>query len=342
VIGVTQISLCNPTSGNWDDFIRENCETAKAIATNTEVVLNTRTRLREVRKVPRMVRKNGAVGRRLVLCGAGPSLAEHWPHYLGPDGISRMNHTDVWACNSALTWLHSHGAYVTHGFGIDQTEGLLREWEHAPPAHYLIASTVDPRTAKHLVALGRPITWFHNYVGSATEGDLYRTIWPSTVMVGDGLNSVNRAICLAQFMGYKHITCLGTDCALGPGDVMHANGDGPEAHGATSVIMENHPDHLVDGRIWRTKPDMLFSAASLARMAAKGYLTLVGDILPNALLKEAHRAPNGINAYLDSIARLGRMVGAPHPGGKGSGLQAPRGRNMQSALFTVTARVAAS
>lgn len=351
--GPTQITLCNPTSDDWDDFIRANCETAFATATASVLVKGPNGKP-VLKKLPRMAQKNGGKGKKLVLCGAGPSLGEHWEHYLGTGGISRMPKTEVWATNSALTWLWERGAYVTHGFGIDQTEGLLNEWRNAPPVHYVLASSVDPRTAKHLVALGRPITWFHNFVGSKTEGDLYRgqdpvtkkplagNSWPTTVMVGDGLNSVNRALCLAQFMGFDHVTVLGADCALGHGDVMHVNGDGPEAHGATSVIMVNRritgENNLIDGRLWHTKPDMLFSAKSLAEFAVKGWVTLVGDTLANAVLKEATRSPDGWRVYLDKVARLGRMKGVPHPGGPQAG-QVPRGRNMETVLFTVRAAI---
>lgn len=326
-----RITLSNPTADNWDDFIIANANFSGAKQYMEMIVpLVKRAHGKPVKLPPspaRMMTKNDATGRNLILCGAGPSLKLHWEYYLGPDGIGRMPKTDVWACNSALTWLKDQGGYVTHGFAIDQTEGLLSEWASAPDVKYILASTVNPKVVQLIAGHRRQILWFHNYVGSATEGTLYRTIWPGAVMVGDGLNSANRAMCLAvQFMNYKSITVLGLDCCLGENDVMHANGDGPLAHGATPVIMEN--TEPIAGRIWRTKPDMLFSAVSLARMASRfgKRLKIVGDTLPAALLEESAKQPKG---WLDKVARLEAMPNTPY------GRVGAKGKHMISDLFWI-------
>lgn len=338
--GGTRISLANPTSGEWDNFIAENARTTGAAPYMQLVEQLARQARGKPFKLPRppvkMVEKNDCTGRNLILCGAGPSLGKHWEHYLGKDGIARMPKTDVWACNSALTWLVEQDAYVTHGFAIDQTEGLLSEWSSCPDVKYIVASSVNPKVINLLLSKNRSLTWFHNYVGSQNEGTLYRTIWPTTVMVGDGLNSANRAMCLAQFRNYKTITVLGADCCLGPDDVMHVNGDGPLAHGATSVIMGGE----IDGRVWRTKPDMLFSAVAFAKMAARygNRCKFIGDTLPGALV--ASRAYEGTGQswfkWLDThVASLEAMTGVPHPSGNPDGRAKPLGRNMASRVFTL-------
>lgn len=339
IIG-SRITLSNPTAGNWDDFITDNAKTSGAVALMDWL----RPKLKQLRpgqridmsrapKGPTMATPNMAAGRNLVLCGAGPSLKEHWSYYLGAGGVSRMPKTDVWACNSALTWLLEQGAYVTHGFGIDQTEGLLAEWASAPNVTYVLASTVNPKVVAHLRSHGRKVLWFHNFVGSTGEMALYKTIWPTSVMVGDGLNSVNRAMCLAQYMGYKTVTILGADCALGAGDVMHANGDGPEAHGATSVIMEG----VIAGRTWVTKPDMIFSSVQMAKQAGVAFsrYKIVGDTLAGALVAEAIRlnmSSKAFGAWMEEeIASLEAMRGISH----GIHREQPKGRTMQSKVFTV-------
>jgi hypothetical protein len=341
----SRITLSNPTAGQWDDFIADNARTSGATA-YMDWIMPRLKRLRPGQRVnltgapkpPTMAVPNAASGRKLVLCGAGPSLKTHWAHYLGPEGICLTPKTDVWACNSALTWLLAQGAHVTHGFAIDQTEGLLSEWASTPNVRYIIASSVNPKLVALLQSKGRHLTWFHNFVGSQDEARLYRTIWPSSVMVGDGLNSVNRAMCLAQYMGYKSVTVLGADGALAAGDVMHANGDGPLAHGATAVIMEG----VINGRTWSTKPDMIFSAVQMAKMAGKAFsrYRVIGDTLASALLEEAERrnlSSREFATWMDEeIASLETMKGIPHPAGTGSGArEQPKGRIMSSKVFNI-------
>jgi hypothetical protein len=339
---LSSITLSNPTQGNWDQYIHDNAVTSGAKAF-MEHVVREHKRGRQLQQIlrtappsPRMATYNGCTGRNLVLCGAGPSLRDHWEQYIGPDGIARTPKTDVWACNSALTWLLDQGATVTHGFGIDQTEGLRDEWRTAPKVTYIIASSVNPVTVAHLMAHGRTIVFFHNFVGSPGEIGMYRTIWPTSVMVGDGLNSVNRAMCLAQFLNYKKVTILGADGALGIGDEMHANGDEATAHGATAVIMAN--PEPIDGRMWRTKPDMVFSSAQIARMvcSAPNRYQIVGNTLPAALVNEIKRrglAGEKMKAWLRDVADLADMKGGHVRGGERA-----KGKNMVSRLFTVVAK----
>jgi hypothetical protein len=289
---------------------------------------------------PTMAAPKSRIGWDLYLCGAGPSLAETHKQYLEQArnryGASN-GRVEVWGCNSAAPWLVEQGAFVTHAFGIDQTEGLMTEWSGTPPLKYIVASTVNPKTIRMLMAANRQLIWFHNYVGSQSEVELYKTIWPGSVMVGDGLNSVNRALCLAQFMGFRKIYVLGADNALrkdGDGFVMHPNGDHPEAHGATSVIMFN-PEPL-GGKTWYTKPDMLFSACQIAKWAARkgGQMDLVGDTLPHALLDAAMEHPEGYERFLENVAALESLRGVPTPGAV-SDLHKPKGRTVTSSVFTV-------
>jgi hypothetical protein len=193
----------------------------------------------------RVVQAGSAEGQTLILCGAGPTLRDHAEQWC-PRG------DQVWGCNSAMTWLHTQGYPVTHGFTIDQTPHMLEEWATVPDIEYLLASTVHPHLVQLLQGAQRSIAFFHNYVGIDArpveycacghdharvadgmaptcahcpctayeprrmdyEDWLYIQLYPPTVRAGSGLNSVTRAIDVALFMGFARIIVLGADCAL--------------------------------------------------------------------------------------------------------------------------------
>lgn len=238
---------------------------------------------------PEMVQQNDFPGKTLALCGAGPSL--------DPKQVRGVDH--VWATNSALPWLIQQGADVDVGVGIDQTPGLLREWSDPPDVVYYLASTVDPALTEHLVAHGRHIVWFHNYVGwgeEADEFDHYKNDWPPAFMLGSGATVVPRMIALAAWQGFRRIDIHGADCALADGDIAHANGETAEQAFGKPILMGGN----IDGRMWRTRPDLLMSAVDLVRCAEKNrsHIRLIGDTLPVALLGKP-------DAYLnDVIQRL--------------------------------------
>jgi hypothetical protein len=255
-----------------------------------------------------MVQENSHKNRTVNICGAGPSLAP----YVG--GLDFAHET--WGCNSALGYLFDHGAEVTHGFVIDQGEEMLtpREWGRALDVNYYIASCVHPKLTDHLLGQGRKLKWFHSYLGipdppdwnakakgKAYEMALYtnENLFPSGVQVGHGLNSVQRAICLALFMGFKKIRVYGADCACAPDappmpdyltpeysvwlDKLVAYADGTTAlaaYGPQGSLAEA----VIDGRRWHTRADMVISARHTVELMQTfpGRIELVGDTLPNA------------------------------------------------------------
>jgi len=253
----------------------------------------------------RMVQPDQCKGKTVAICGAGASLA---------DNLDMVPTTHVWACNSALPYLAGRGARVTHGFCIDQGEEMLEphEWGNAYDVQYLIASSVHPKLVRHLLTAKRKLTWFHSYLGIPEpdhwvspledtpnyEMYLYRTIYPTSVQVGYGLNAVPRAVCLALFMGYKRIYVYGADCACAPnGPPMHAldcpqyvpwmerlrmYADGRTAawYGPKSAIAEA----VLDGKRWHTRAYMVISARHLVDLQKTypGRIEFVGDTLVNA------------------------------------------------------------
>ena len=239
-------------------------------------------------------------GKTLALCGAGPSLRD-----------ADFNGCDyTFACNSALTYLWDKGVDVTAGVGIDQTPGLMEEWMDPPPVPYYVASSCDPALIKHLREHDRQCIFFHNFVGlmdedgNSDEMAYYSATWPTMFMVAQGFTVVGRFLGVAQWMGFERIDIYGADHAFlstaergspaGKLDIAHANGDTAGVAYGRPILYEGE----IDGRVWRTRPDMLLAAVFLAKRArdSGGTIRLMGDTLPNALLDKDDK-------YLDQICR---------------------------------------
>lgn len=251
-------------------------------------------------------------GQSVVIAGPGPSLADEWRRLPVAD--------QIWACNSALSYLVDRGVRVTHGFAIDQHPAMLddHEWQRTFDVEYLVASSVHPSLAAHLLGCGRRLTFFHNYLGvpdpegweptahdepagTRYEHHLYRTRFGNSIVVGHGLNAVPRAVCLAIAVGFSRIMVVGADCACCPdsppmppidtpeyadwmhGLVMYADGRTASQYGEQSIMAEAAD---LCGRRWVTRPDMVISARHLLELEAAypaNHITLIGETLPNAL-----------------------------------------------------------
>jgi hypothetical protein len=165
-------------------------------------------------------------GKRLIICGAGPSLRQYVTEPV------RWHAHEVWACNSALTYLHDHDVRVTHAFGIDQSLGMLDDWQRTFDVEYLVASSIQPKLRDHLLSAGRKLRWFHNYLGLPDPPDwkppadwvrplpqlgyelfLYQTLFQDSIQTQYGLNAVARALCLGATLGFSKIRIYGSDCA---------------------------------------------------------------------------------------------------------------------------------
>lgn len=233
-----------------------------------------------------MVGPDEYIGKTIAVCGAGPSLND--------ERIRGVTH--VFACNSALQHLLRSGVKVHAAVGIDQSPGLLREWSDVPTdIPFYVASSCDPHLIQHLITKGCRLRWFHNMVGIDGELDYYKREWPTPMFaVGMGMTVVSRFVWVAQWMGFERIDIYGADCAFGPNDVAHANGESAaKAYGAP-VIMEGE----TNGRVYRTRPDMLRDAVGLARMVqqSNGRFRLIGDTLPVQLLGKSEE-------YLNQVSR---------------------------------------
>lgn len=282
-----------------------------------------------------VINQNSHVGKRVAIVGAGPSFL------ISQAELLEQCYDEVWGCNRGLNYLIDNGLPATHGFAIDQGVEMLlpREWRRVFPVHYLLASSVHPRLAKHIARRGAKITWFHNYLGIENPKDwvdppgwqkptpncgkemyIYQSTWPATVQVGYGLNSVPRAICLALWMGFAEIDVYGADCACIPdapampsrqseafkdwlGQVFLYPGVSVlETYGPDAVVVE----HELGAHRWHTRPDLLISAKHLVDLARSfpDKVHLKGDTLPAAMLPMPQE-------YFDAMPHLkdGGVVG---------------------------------
>lgn len=251
-----------------------------------------------------MVQVNSHIGQSVAIYGAGPSLAD------APWETAR---NERWACNSALPYLMDRGAPITHGITVDQGSVMLgpAEWFRTFDVDYLLSSSVHPEVVQHLAANHRRFSFFHNFLGIDTPPDwitpdpeigfemfLYRRLYPTSVMVGQGLNTGARAVCLALVMGFSEIHVHGLDCATAshpampprnhPGYVDWINRCVLYADGRT--VGEMYGDTVMaeaefDGRLWHTRPDMIRSALDLLNLQRMypGRIHYHGDTLVTAI-----------------------------------------------------------
>jgi hypothetical protein len=215
-------------------------------------------------RLPVVPPKDSQKGKTLLVCGAGPSLRD-------AEGI-KTDHT--WGCNRAASYLEAWGWPLTHAFCIDASTMMLEPWRTVPQVSesYLLSTSCHWAVVDHVLLAGQRVELFHCVRALEDEFRLYGHIWPDDVpIVGNGLNSVNRALGLADWLGYDKAYVAGSDCAL-KGDAFYADGTGRD-----TVYLEA----TIDGKFWKTTPDMLMSATDLARAKWTwgDRLEIVGDSL---------------------------------------------------------------
>ncbi len=280
-----RIHLANPAADDFARHVAENAEYCTAV-----------------------VEPGVARGQHLVLCGAGPSLAETIAYCADGD--------QVWATNGALPWLIANGHRVTHGFTVNQFAAMTALWSPAPDVEYMLASTVDPALSALVYIAGRPATYFHNAVLLPEQDELYAKLYPPTICAGSGLNAVTRALDVADFMGFERITVLGADCCLRvppghpprssvtaaagsaeymnwlAGTIMHVNGENPIDGGCPPLTLSG----VIDGREWVGQADLWITMQWLVRMAkaSNGKIRVIGDGLATAMMDKP-------TAFLDRL-----------------------------------------
>lgn len=297
-MNIPSVKLDNPMRSKFESFIFANAQVCDLV-----------------------VEPDTAKGQTIVICGAGPSLrdtADEWTR----------RGDQVWGCNSAAMWLHENGYPITHAFTVDQTPGMLEEWQAAPPVEYLLASSCHPHLAPYLLARDRTVRFFHNFLGirkppveycecghdhsppvvegaahgNCTECDctdyqprrmsyedwLYALLYPATCRSGTALNSVMRAWDVAQFVGAEETVILGADCAI--------KFDKPPPKGA----LVGSPEHIE----WLTKHGVMHADGSHPLRSGATPITFDGTIDGRLWVTKPDMA---VTAY--EMEKLRRMVG---------------------------------
>jgi len=231
-------------------------------------------------------------GNTLAICGAGPSLSRAKTSGV----LDKVDH--VWGCNRAANFMVEKGWPITHAVSIDPSEAMWSEaWADPPDVEdYILATTVAPELTDHLLKHDKKLSFFHSIRGGFEgELDLYKMLYPPAPLVGRGLNTVNRTLELADWLGYDRIYLVGADNCLAPGDRMYAGNMSEADVENPEAICRSVP---ILGHSYSTRPDMLASAKSLAEVKAEmgERLRFVGHkILPRALYEMEKKEPG----YLD-------------------------------------------
>ena len=249
-----------------------------------------------------------------VVCGSGPSLKD-------PIVVARIREVYeqgavLFACKAAIKFLHGQGMTPRYGVSMDPGAHIAdpRKIFKAPGVTHIIASTSDPELFDYLLGPehGDPAdVWaFHSACGFnkkitadeyeqaddtvklcyvrmesgeyyTDEQTMYAALFPSADVMGGGFNVVNRTVSLARYMGAEKIILAGADSGWRDNDQMYV--DGP----AHRPGVDMNDGGKVDGKNWNTRPDMLASAVSLARVAQKDgdKFEILGDTLPASLRK---------------------------------------------------------
>ncbi len=278
--GRQEIKLKTETPENIAGFVLANslCPECSRPTPGNEVLADMTPEPCECGTIPGrhpVLNENEFKGQDLVICGAGPSLAKFRPFLTKFKG-------EVWGANRALGYLHEWGVSKAKGVAIDPTTNMFGTvWADPPDTDYYLATSVNPGLVWHLENHGRAIRYFHSMRGTDDEPYLYRLLYPDTCLAGRGLNVVNRALDLAGYLGFKKVYIAGADNALGPDGALYADGSKlPEGE----VWLHGE----IDGKVFKTKADMLMSATELVRVKREFRLdgkrvTFLGHTLPNAL-----------------------------------------------------------
>ncbi len=226
-----KINLTCPTNDNVLEHVKENAKFG----------------------LPVVATKSG-VGGTVFICGNGRGLPEHVKE-IEKHGMHDKAH--VWGCNGAANWLNENGPKLTHGFTTDTSHRMYEDcWENPPPAHYLLATCVSPKLVDQIMSAGNKITFFHNFTGVDGEVPIYSSLYPSAPLVGEGLNSVNRALALADIMGFETIYLLGCVTHLDPESKAH-HADGASTNQQYTLKAK------IDGKDYASHADLLYSAFDL-------------------------------------------------------------------------------
>jgi hypothetical protein len=232
-----------------------------------------------------------------VICGSGPSLLSK--RTLNAIRAKARNPKwRIFACKESIRFLRERNIRVDYSVSMDpganQTEKTYRDKDIT----YCVASSCNPVLFDWLLDYGCKVNVFHSACGWPNEVIAYRQLFGSGDTIIGGFTVLNRALGLAEYMGFQNFVLAGAQFGWRQDQDYYATG--AKGKHLTDVTMTDHG--AVDGKAWWTRPDMLASAVAIAHLKQKrkpGTITILGDSLAQSLSK---RSPE----YLRDIANIGK------------------------------------
>lgn len=265
------------------------------------------------RKLPMMVRDEFK-GQNAIVCGSAPSL-------LKPETLRKLRKHikqgwKIVACKEGIELLRKRKVSVHFSVSMDPTDTQHLKTYLDDGITYLIASSCHPTLFDHVLNDGRPVRVFHSACGwnghirnpgtgevaHITETDLYKNLFPNADVMCGGFTVVNRALSCAKYMGFEKVIIAGADFGWRAGENYYAEGAKQKA-GNEGIEMSDQG--RVDGKEWLTRPDLLASAVTVAKMKKSGHIYAIwGDSLAAALAKKDTK-------FLDECCQINRSDGPP-------------------------------
>lgn len=259
------------------------------------------------RRLPMMARDSHK-GENVIVCGSAPSLVK-------ANTLNRIrNHVKkgwkIVACKEAIELLRKRNIPVHYSVSMDPTDTQHLKTYLDDGITYLIASSCHPTLFDHVINGGRACRVFHSACGwngnvrnpqtnqtvHITETDLYKNMFPNADVMCGGFTVVNRALSCAKYMGFEKVVLAGADFGWREKSSYYAKGAKQKA-GNEGIEMTDQG--LVDGKPWLTRPDLLASAVSIAKLKKKGQIFGIwGDSLAASLAKRDDQ-------FLESCCQIG-------------------------------------
>lgn len=122
-------------------------------------------------------------------------------------------------------------------------------------------------------------------IGKMPEIEFYRRTFGIGDTVCGGYTVANRALAVLKYMGFEKIALAGCDFGWRPDETESHYADFVFAKSADNTFM-NDDEGKIDGRPWRTRPDLMGSAVELAKVLKQDdSVEVLGDSLAKSLAR---------------------------------------------------------
>lgn len=256
--------------------------------------------LNSTRKLPLIKRGMHEGARGAVVCGSGPSLMKPATLRVIREKIKAGWH--IFTCNEATKLLRAAGLKVDYSVTMDPGTLVIERTFLDHSVTYCLASSCHPKLFEHVIGGGCKAMVYHSACGWANEVRMYKLLYGcGDTMIG-GFTVVNRAFALSDYMGFPRIVLAGADFGWRPDSSYYAKG--AVAPPLTDSYMSD--DAKVDGKPWHTRPDLLASAITVARLIKNRQVVVVGDSLAASLAKRD-------DAFINEVGGIRNRDGSVSP-----------------------------